>query len=507
MAISRFQSAFKVRTDMMDNITPNNTVQMNASVPAGEWKPAAWLPTIWQNEASKDFFVISSGKVVSLDATGRVVPSGLLRRALDTLDGVGGGDVTSTIMTYTLSDVDAKVVDIRTGTTLLKADVGAVSFQAFAKAILENEWVDQDAANANADVLIIGNLGAIDNDEARSVIKAFISAPVGIAAYDVYVWAGDDAANLNFTNYQKQHLIQFFTDIQMRVGHVCNSTQTEITLGAGNSAAVADIAAAETLVRYKTALGSRTDVVCLPLHVGKIATPINRTGISASQKTSVVIEGWAGRERSSIDLLAKKGDYFIDADAGNILFFNDQNNGAPLPGANHVDVNVLADGDKIKVHEYSGAVSASEQMQHFVGDCRPGDFVTFDKNSNFKVLSQLDLASTVSAVAAPDMTDADAADGANVKTAIDTAVNALRDKLEIALEDRHFEESLVVGRVLAIHKEPRGLLERVRTGWSGDEFGADAKMPGSATQGFSDLITLSDELIADEIVIVNVKIQ
>ena len=65
MAISRFQSAFKVRTDMMDNITPNNTVQMNASVPAGEWKPASWLPVIWQNEASKDYFTISSGKVVS----------------------------------------------------------------------------------------------------------------------------------------------------------------------------------------------------------------------------------------------------------------------------------------------------------------------------------------------------------------------------------------------------------------------------------------------------------
>ena len=58
-----------------------------------------------------------------------------------------------------------------------------------------------------------------------------------------------------------------------------------------------------------------------------------------------------------------------------------------------------------------------------------------------------------------------------------------------------------------LQKEPRGLLERVRTGWKGEEFGKDAQMPGSATNGFSDLITLSDERIADEIVIVNVKIQ
>src|SRR6056300_659792 len=88
MAISRFQSAFKVRTDMMDNITPNNTVQMNASVPAGEWKPASWLPVIWQNEASKDYFTISAGKVVAFDATGRIVPAGLLRR----LEGGGADD-------------------------------------------------------------------------------------------------------------------------------------------------------------------------------------------------------------------------------------------------------------------------------------------------------------------------------------------------------------------------------------------------------------------------------
>ena len=81
------------------------------------------------------------------------------------------------------------------------------------------------------------------------------------------------------------------------------------------------------------------------------------------------------------------------------------------------------------------------------------------------------------------------------------------DRIGTALENRHFEESLVVGRVFELQKEPRGLLERVRTGWKGEEFGKDAQMPGSATNGFSDLITLSDERIADEIVIVNVKIQ
>lgn len=69
-------------------------------------------------------------------------------------------------------------------------------------------------------------------------------------------------------------------------------------------------------------------------------------------------------------------------------------------------------------------------------------------------------------------------------------------------------EDFTVGRVMDIIKEPRGLLERVRTGFNGDEFDVSAKMFGSATGGYSDMIVLSGELqtVADQIVVVNVKI-
>ena len=69
MAIKRFSSTFKTRNDVMDNITPNNVVQPHIANPAGEWKPARYLPVQWTGEASKDAFVISSGKVVCLDNT------------------------------------------------------------------------------------------------------------------------------------------------------------------------------------------------------------------------------------------------------------------------------------------------------------------------------------------------------------------------------------------------------------------------------------------------------
>ena len=446
MAISRFQSTFKVRTDMMDNITPNNTVQMNASVPAGEWKPAAWLPTIWQNEASKDFFVISSGKVVSFDASGRVVPAGLLKRLADGAQG-------DTIITYDASDVDAKVIDIRTGNPLLLADIGNVISTAFCQAVLDQGWVI-DPTNA----------GLADDAANQAVGRQFISAPVGIAAYDVYVWAGDDAANLHFTNYQKQHLIQFFTDIQMRVAHVCDPVAINI-FGASIEVAGATL---EAMARYSHL--DLTDVMAYDW-TSKLAGNTSRTPVTLKGVGNVA---WSGRERNDISLLAKAGDWYLDADAGRVFFFEDGGNAVTPVDANGVALAVLT------AFDYTTSVSVNEKMMHLVGDAKPGDFVVFDVNSNFVVR---------------DMTTAE--DNADAgEAAVEAALAAVRDQYE-----------WTVGRVFAFQKEPRGLLERVRTGWNGSEFKADAQMPGSATKGFSDLITLSDETVADEIAIINVKIQ
>jgi hypothetical protein len=441
MAISRFQSAFKVRTDMMDNITPNNTVQMNASVPAGEWKPASWLPVIWQNEASKDYFTISAGKVVAFDATGRVVPAGLLRR----LEGAGGDD----FIVYTSEDVKAKVIDITTGDFV--AAPRTVSNEEAMAAVISHGWVitSINPTNSDADCQAVGAL--------------FISAPVGIAAYDVYVWAGDDPANLHFTNYQKQHLIQFFTDIQMRVGHVCDAEAEDVLANADLSAG----AALGALHRY-----SHLDMSATMSYswTSKLASNTSRTPVVLETAAGA----WVGRERSDISLLVKAGDWYLDGDAGRVIFFE---------AAGAAQAPVDANGQALTVltaFDYADAVSNEEQMMHLVGDAKPGDFVTFDANSNFVVRS-LDWSTLV---------------GGNLEA-----------DLEAGLAKLQREQELTVGRVFEIQKEPRGLLERVRTGWKGDEFGKDAQMPGSATKGFSDLITLSDEVISDEIVIVNVKIQ
>jgi len=56
------------------------------------------------------------------------------------------------------------------------------------------------------------------------------------------------------------------------------------------------------------------------------------------------------------------------------------------------------------------------------------------------------------------------------------------------------------------------LLDRVRTAWNGTSFGAADQMPGTATKGFTDLITINSQNaggspIADKVAVCNLKIQ
>ena len=447
MAISRFQSRFKTRTDLMDNITPNNVVQMNASVPAGEWKPASWLPTVWQNEKSKDYFTISAGKIVSFDASGRIVPSGLLRRCLD------AATKDSTVLSYSANDKEARVIDVVTGDFVTGAK--DISLKQLIDAAIAHGWIHEDVS-ANNDPAYL------------AAAKKFISAPVGVAAYDVYVWAGDDPANLHFTNYQKQHLIQFFSDVQMRVAHICEATASNVFASTKQTAEQLN-----ALVRYSHLLEDSSDVMAYN-YGSKLASNTSRTPVTLTTGAGA----WVGRERSDISLLAKKGDWYIDADGGRIFFWEDGGDDVHPRDANNQELSALT------AFDYSASVSAQEKMMHLVGDGKPGDFVTFDENSNFKVRSlSLTLGSDID----------------NTNDATDNAAAVLSLLQE--------SEDYTVGRIYELQKEPRGLLERVRTGFSGSEFDKTAQMPGSATKGFSDLITLSDEIVSDEIAIINVKIQ
>ena len=475
MAIRRFSGSWKTRDDVMDNITPNNVVQPNVSVPAGEWKPAAWLPIVWTGEASKDSFVISSGKVVAFDRDGRIVPAGYKRACAD------ASATSDVIVTYTSADADAGVIDVETGSAVSAAKT--VTIAELATALLgrglvaESEVADADFAAGN--IFDAGELA-----DCQLICDLFFSDPIGVCAYDVYVWAGDSAEELNFLNYQKQHLIQFFTDMQMQVPHAALATQTTDDISTlqdwdaadGNGEVFPDGAdAGEELFMTEADLASfaryadlspMTNVVGIALEHNPVAVNTDRTPITS---TSTILS----RERTSYNKLAKAGDWYLDAEVGILFLFSADGTSAPA-------------SQTITYYHYDSSESSAERQVCVVGEVLPGDRLTYDRYSNFVKASPVTISSSEGGAASGDADDTD-----------------------VLSADVYGPD--VVGRVLAVVSQPKGLLDRVRTAWDGSSFSSTEQMPGTATAGYSDLITLSPENVsgtsgvADQVVLINVK--
>lgn len=433
MAVKRFVSNFKNRTDIFDQITPNTKYTSDHIITAGgQYKPAPWLPIIWQDTASEDAFVISSGKVVALTTDGFLVPAGLRIK----MEASG--------ITYAQVDVDFKVEDITTG----EAVVAPVAYSALtvARRLVERGLVLEDDVSAIT---------------AAEVIPAFISHPVGIMQYDVYVWAGDEDA-LKFTNYRKQHLISFMKQVEMIVPHMVSSNEAAdafdaATLdGAGSTVFVAasemfpdagqywDADNLAEVNRYSTLITDASPVVALGLAHQPVAVNTDRTPFACD------IDGVLVREVSSIDKISKEGDWFLDAKVGVLILHEDT-------WATQV---AAAATLTFSYDYYDDATATSERYVHLDGRCKPGDKVVVDADSN---LTKADL-STVA-----------------------------------------FYE--VLGTVHQLISEPKGLLDRVRSAWNHSGIDKTMQMPGTATKGFSDLITLSDEPVADQLAIVFINIK
>ena len=502
MAIKRFSGSFRTRDDVFDNITPNNMVQPKVSHPAGEWKPAAWLPVQWKGEASKDYFVISSGKVVSLTSDGRVVPSGLRKRlaanggALTLTDNSNTKTLTEigseTFITYTANDVKAKTEDLTTGSAVTAAktvtvgdaceaiinrglvfastatgdggiDISNSSSNSFGGQPLSNQAsvaaLELEAGTDIVDIIFQMNL----------IIEKFISEPIGVCAYDVYSWAGDTPASLKFVNYQKQHLIQFITEAQMKMPLAALKTQDSTSLAntayvagthgtemvAGTAPVVLSASDLRGFSRYSNGndevLNVASGASVKGLYLGAINLVPEIAALTvADVSTKLVASGTQAaaavvNAKSRIQDIGKIGDYFFDAQAGIVVVHSD-----------FVEGSITSDA--IAFYTYTGAESQDHQHIYFVGPCQPGDRLTFDQFSNFTVAGSTD-------------------------------------------------ESL--GRVLEVQSFPKSLMERTTTAWQGSSFDASMRMPGSATQGLPDNLTLSgqnDEVVGNRMVIANIRI-
>jgi len=386
--------------DHVGNMTP--AVEFSETErPAGEFKVADWLPVQRFDKHYEHYFVVSAGKIVAFDLSGRVVPAGLKAAFA-----VQSGDV----LTYTATDATEGVIDLTTGATV----AGACGYT---------------RAEITAALLGRGLLDASQNAE------DFISFPVGVAPYNYLKWCGGDGFNpAEYTqhNYNMQHQVAILCDYVVQVPLVPAVAST-LNLSGLSVASTAISDWSPTLAVWKDATGlgltARYSGETLTNVVGLVLPSLNVA--KSTRITPWTLPTGFTREVGSVGQLTTAGDYFIDHDVGVILMYESGGDAA-----------AVTTGSLVFYH-YDAAPSSVSTFACALGDLKGGDFVRADANSNFvkaKVFAAADIATS---------TNGDPSD-AELATMLNQVMNAQNE---------------IIGQVLELEVHPRDYLERVRTAY------------------------------------------
>lgn len=359
----RYNPTLKTRNDLIGEITPLVWLSTPDDRPYGPFIPAPWIPVEWQDDESKDWFILSSGKIVCLTTDGYVAPAGL-RLVWATATG----------LTYTSDDYDNETIDITTGEAY--ATDGTTTYTA-----------TQVRDGLRSRGLISSSEAAVD----------YLSFPVGAVLYDVYSWAGGDGKNpahLKFQNYIKQKGIQYSTRSQMiapvvpavhaSVSIPGSLTGSALTFGSGNIYAASNVTSKE---RYDQI--TSTDFVAMAVADYPMATDTDRTPVTGSATDMFVNEvkvDWSSDATAeeaigtAVDRLSTSGDYFIDYELGVIFFY--------AAGGTAIPANLT--GETFTYYSYAAAPATVERYFCVVGDPKPGDWLKVDSNSNLQVWTTSD---------------------------------------------------------------------------------------------------------------------
>lgn len=337
--------------DHVGNIFPN--VEHSEGVrPALGAHPAAWLPVQFKDKYFEEWVVITPGKIVALDNNGDLVPAGLK---------------TATSISYTSSDVSAGTIDVTTGepvtsektVTLANVDGSTSSF--------------------------LGDIGTALN----------ISYPVGVAPYAYWQWAGGDGMNpaeYKQHNFNLQHAASLLCDYNLRLPLVPATAASEDLSGTTltNTAITFGIKALKSrtgiraTARYDGSSGvypvaSTDTVVAIVLDNYPVAKNTSRTPIKlhADTTTSAAISGVLVNEKSSPSSVKASGDFFVDYDFGVLFVYSSDGNSLPST--------LGTTQGAVTYSHYAAAPASVSKFACVVGNPKPGDFLTFDDNSNFQV--------------------------------------------------------------------------------------------------------------------------
>ena len=318
--------------------------------PHGEFKPAVWLPVQFFDKYYENWFVIMPGKILAFDNQGRVCPAQF-------------ADATVNVV-YTVNDVDAGTIDVRTGTAV----TAPASF----------------AVSTVSDFMGTG--------EAMAVSK-----PVGVAPYVILQWAGDNSSlDDGFTpaayrqhNYNMQHQVAVLCDYVLELPLV-----------------PATLSSAEALTEDSNAdnVSTLNAVSNLPVAKNTQRTPI--TFSEGAGAPGDVATRFAVEKDSADDVLAA-GDWHINLDTGVISVYSTGAIGA-------------TDYEIIYSHYAAAPVgTAVSKFACALGDLKAGDFVKCNADSNFVVATTEDFKDIMGQVIeVEDVFDKDAL--SKVRTAFDS---------------------------------------------------------------------------------------
>ena len=455
--------------DEMGRITPN--VDWSESHhPHFEAQVASWLPVVRFETELKAWFVASAGKVVSVDREKSVVLSGYKKKF---------APGATTALVYTSNDYAAGTVDLTTGAAYATNGTTTYSEATITAALRERG-------------LITMSERAMD----------FISAPIGYASYNYYQAAGRDARNpatYTYYNFKAQELVAVTCDyvILAPVTPAAEATETMDTDNTGGATTALTTAGFGTggwynaeqindIGRYASVVAATDNIVCYVFEKYPIAKNTDSTPITCS------VTGALTTEKTSISAVTAAGDYYIDYAVGALFLY--EAGGDAIPTG-------LSTSSTITYYHYESEVEAARVSSFFcaTGDIKPGDFVTYDSNSN---LIKADL----------DFSAAMGYDGSGNAFSADPDYSGTDATISLQLEQgiEHYVTG-IIGQVLNEVVFPKDYLDRVRTAFAGGVSSPNTvtglsstavmQTPGSATGGRPDFLTYTNS--AEKALIVN----
>lgn len=366
MSYANRYSATHRQWDHVENLFPN--VEHSEKGPhgrlAGDFIPAPWLPVERYDKHFEAWSVVSPGKIVSLTRQAEAIKSAVsdwedsqhvVPAGLKVLFAAGTG------LTYTADDFTEQTIDLTTG------DVYAVNgTTTYSAGTITTALIDR---------------GLIETGE---TCDAFISYPLGVAAQAFWAWSNYNGEKFNALqrkqhNFSLQHQVQILVSYQLRLPYIPGVVATESVPGAITTtppvlgtALLQDRASVIAMERWDNLSATGTWLAMFLDHY-PLAGPTTLFAPLTESGTGVLT-----RLRSGPDALSVAGDYYVDAEAGVLFFYNASQTviGANLTGT----ITYFSyDAAPAAVSIYASAVPVAGR------EIRNGDFLVCDADSNFAV--------------------------------------------------------------------------------------------------------------------------